>query len=111
MYFQTSSALQYLLRRKLRAFLTTIAIVIGVMVIFGMGILVPTFINALQQGLIAASGQVDVTVTHKTGEAYSVSTLNKLRTTAGITAIAGSLSRQINLPPNFYGRDSTVTSL
>ncbi len=25
----------------------------------------------------------------------------------GIAAIAGSLERVINLPPNFYGRDST----
>jgi putative ABC transport system permease protein len=111
MTFQINLALQYLTGRKLRAFLTTLAIVIGVMVIFGMGILLPTFTDALQKALISASGQVDVTITHKSGEAFSTSTLNKVRNTPGISAIGGSLSRQVNLPTNFYGRDSTVNSV
>ena len=33
------------------------------------------------------------------------------RTSAGISAVAGSISRPMNLPPNFYGRDSGVSSL
>jgi putative ABC transport system permease protein len=109
--FQVSLAARYLWGRKLRSFLTTLAIVIGVMVIFGMGILLPTMLDALQRSLVSLSGQVDVTVTHKTGEAFSVSVLNRLKTTEGISAIAGSLSRPMTLPPNFYGRDSTVTAL
>jgi putative ABC transport system permease protein len=52
-----------------------------------------------------------VTITHKTGEAFSTSVLNKLKPVEGIAAIAGSISRPINIPANFYGRDSTVTEL
>ena len=82
MSFQIHLALQYLTGRKLRAFLTTLAIVIGVMVIFGMGILLPTFTDALQKALISASGQVDVTITHKSGEAFSTSNSATGRTSA-----------------------------
>lgn len=111
MNFQLSLAARYLWGRKLRSFLTTLAIVIGVMVIFGMGILLPTFMNAFQKNLLAISGQVDVTITHKTGEAFSTRVLNQVKTVEGISALAGSISRPMNLPAHFYGRDSNVTGL
>jgi len=111
MNFQLTLAARYLAGRKLRTFLTTLAIVIGVMVIFGMGILLPTMTDAFNKSLLAASGQTDVMITHKTGESFSASTLNKVKTLDGIAVIAGSLERVINLPPNFYGKNSTVTAL
>jgi putative ABC transport system permease protein len=111
MNFQISLAARYLWGRKLRSFLTTLAIVMGVMVIFGMGVLLPTMQNAFEQSVLALSGQVDVTITHKTGEAFSTSVLNKVKNIEGISAISGSLSRAINLPANFYGRDSNITAL
>ena len=45
MAFQLSLAARYLLGRKLRSFLTTLAIVIGVMTIFGMGTVLPTMMH------------------------------------------------------------------
>src|SRR5512136_1150643 len=111
MNFQLTLAARYLAGRKLRTFLTTLAIVIGVMVIFGMGIYLPSFTDAFQTSLLSASGQTDVMITHKTGESFSASTLNKVRAIDGIAVIAGSLERVINLPPNFYGKNSTVTAL
>ena len=101
MNFELSLAARYLWGRKLRSFLTTLAIVIGVMVIFGMGILLPSMMEAFQQSVVALSGQVDVTITHKTGEAFSTSMLNKIKTVEGVSALAGSISRPMNLPPNF----------
>ncbi len=111
MNFQLSLAARYLWGRKLRSFLTTLAIVFGVMVIFGMGILMPTMMSAFQQSVLSLSGQVDVTITHKTGEGFSASTLNRIKTIDGISAIAGSISRPINMPTNFYGRDKNITGL
>ena len=111
MKFQLTLATKYMRGRKLRTFLTTLAIVIGVMVIFGTGIYMPSFTDAYQKSLLAASGQTDVMITHKTGEAFSVSTLNKIKRIDGIAVIAGSLERVINLPPNFYGKNSTVSAL
>ncbi|MGB8645479.1 MAG: FtsX-like permease family protein [Anaerolineae bacterium] len=111
MNFQFSLAARYLWGRKLRSFLTTLAIVIGVLVIFGMGILLPTMMEAFQKNLQSLSGQVDVTIMHQTGEAFSTGVLNKIKTVQGISAIAGSISRPMNIPLNFYGHDSTVTGL
>lgn len=111
MNLQLTLAARYLSGRKLRTFLTTLAIVIGVMVIFGMGIYLPSFMDAFQKSLLSASGQADVMITHKTGESFSATTLNRIKTVNGIAVIAGSIERVINLPPNFYGKSSTVTGL
>jgi putative ABC transport system permease protein len=111
MNFQLSLAARYLWGRKLRSFLTTLAIVFGVMVIFGMGILLPTMMDAFQKSVLAISGQVDVTIMHKTGEAFSTSVLNRVKTVEGLSGIAGSISRPMNIPANFYGRDANVTGL
>jgi putative ABC transport system permease protein len=111
MNFQLILATRYLWGRKLRTFLTTLAIVIGVMVIMGTGIYLPTFIDAFQKNLLAISGQADVTITHKTGESFSTSVLNKVKAIDGIRVIAGSIERVMNIPPHFYGRDSTVLGL
>ena len=111
MNFQLLLAARYLGGRKLRTFLTTLAIVIGVMVIFGMGIMLPTMNDAFNKSLLAASGQTDVMVTHKTGENFSATVLNQIKTINGIAVIGGSLERTINLPPDFYGKNSTVSAL
>src|SRR5574341_266778 len=111
MDFQLILAARYLWGRKLRSFLTTLAIVIGVMVIFGMGTLLPTVMDAMQKSILSLSGQVDVTITHKNGEAFSTSVLNRVKNVEGISAISSSISRPMNIPANFYGRDSTVTGL
>jgi putative ABC transport system permease protein len=88
---QLTLAARYLWGRKLRSFLTTLAVIFGVLVIFGMGILLPTMIEAFQSNLLAASGQVDVTITHKTNEAFSRTLLNRVKNVEGIRAITGSL--------------------
>lgn len=111
MNFQLSLVSKYLWGRKLRSFLTTLAIVIGVMVIFGMGILLPTMLQSFQASLSSISGQVDVTILHKTGEGFSVNNLRKVEKVEGVAAAAGSISRPMNIPANFYGRDSNVTAL
>ena len=111
MRFQVALATKYMRGRKLRTFLTTLAIIIGVMMIFGMGILLPTMSDAFNKSLLAASGQTDVMITHKTGETFSATVLNKIKGLDGIGAIGGSLERSVNLPPGFYGKDSTVSAL
>jgi putative ABC transport system permease protein len=111
MNLQISLAARYLLGRKLRSFLTTLAIVIGVMVIFGMGIMLPTMVNAFQKSLLSISGQVDMTITHKTGEGFSTSVLSRVKGMDGVAVAAGSISRAMNIPINFYGRGSTVSGL
>ncbi len=86
---QLSLATRYLWGRKLGTFLTTLAIVFGVWLIFAMNILMPTMLKAFQANLLAASGQVDVTITHKTGESFSRNLVNKVRTIQGGADLPG----------------------
>ncbi len=102
--FATTLAARELGQRKLRTFLTTLAITLGTLVIFSMNMLLPTLLQAFQSNLLAASGQVDVTVTLKTGETFSRTTLNAVRRVPGVSAVAGVLSRTANIPDKFYGK-------
>jgi len=108
---QLTLAARYLWGRKLRTSLTTLAIVIGALVIFGMNIMLPTMLQAFQANMLAASGQVDVTITHETGEAFSRTVLNRIRLMEGVRAASGSLRRTLNVPDGFFGRGVQVTAV
>ncbi|MBK9714613.1 MAG: ABC transporter permease [Kouleothrix sp.] len=101
---QVTLAARYLRGRKLRTALTTLAIVFGTLVIFGMNMILPTLLASFQSNMLAASGQVDVTITHKAGEAFPRSALSKVRSVPGVRVIAGSISRTVNIPTDYYGR-------
>src|SRR3990172_8847111 len=98
MNLQLTLALRYLAGRKLRTALTTLAIVFGVLLIFGMNTLLPAFIGAFQANAMALAGQVDATITNKTGEAFPESALDKVTAVEGVRAVSGTLERPINLP-------------
>ncbi len=110
MSIQLTLAARYLMGRKLRTVLTTLAVVFGVFVIFGMNILLPTLLDAFTNNIRAASKQVDVTITHNTGEAFALTQLRKVRAIAGVSTAAGSLNRTVNIPSNFFAR-SQVSAL
>ncbi len=63
-------AARYLAGRKLRTIFTTLAVIFGVFVLFGMNLILPAMIRSFQANLLAASNQVDATITHITGEAF-----------------------------------------
>lgn len=109
MNIQFILASRYLRGRKLRTALTTLAVVFGVLVIFMMNILVPTMMRAFQASMLAASDQVDMTISHRTGESFSPAVLEEVRSVSGIRAAYGSLARTINLPSNFYDNDPKKT--
>lgn len=101
MNLQFTLAMRYLGGRKLRTFLTTLAIVFGVLVIFGMNTILPTMSKAFQANMIAAAGQVDAAITHRTGEAFSPDILDTVKAVSGVRAVSGILERTVNLPPDY----------
>jgi putative ABC transport system permease protein len=105
MNLQFTLAMRYLGGRKLRTSLTTLAIVFGVLVTFGMNTILPTIARAFQANMIAAAGQVDATITHKTGEAFSPDILNKVSAVSGVRATSGVLERTVNLPADYLDHD------
>ncbi|MGB7873033.1 MAG: FtsX-like permease family protein [Anaerolineales bacterium] len=115
MNLQLTLAARYLAGRKLRTALTTLAIIFGVLLIFGMNTILPTMVAALQANVQGAEGEVDFTVANLSGEAFSEDVINRLQGIDGIRAMAPSLQRTINLPADFVDRDpshmDTVTAV
>jgi putative ABC transport system permease protein len=109
MNIQFTLASRYLRGRKLRTVLTTLAVVFGVWVIFMMNIIVPTMMRAFQASMLAASDQVDMTISHRTGESFSPAVVGEVKSVSGIRAAYGFLGRTVNLPANFYDNDPKKT--
>ena len=105
MNLQLTLAARYLSGRKLRTFLTTLAVVFGVLVIFGMNIIMPTMLTAVQANVQGASGVVDFSVTHISGEPFSENVVDNLQGVEGVRAYAASLTHPINIPADFFDHD------
>lgn len=105
MSIQLTLAKRYLAGRKLRTALTTLAIVFGVLVIFGMNSMLPAFVQAFQVNVQAASGQVDASITLKTGDAFDSSAVDKVAAIEGVRVVSGVLERTLNLPEDYYDHD------
>ncbi|MEJ5224426.1 MAG: FtsX-like permease family protein [Anaerolineales bacterium] len=105
MNIQLTLAYRYLSGRKLRTLLTTLAVVFGVLVIFGMNIILPTMIEALNANVMGASGLVDFSATHASGESFALGVADRLNGVDGVRAYSPSLSRVINIPANFVDND------
>jgi putative ABC transport system permease protein len=108
MSVQLTLALRYLSGRKLRTTLTTLAIVFGVLVIFGMNTLLPAFKRAFQVNILAAAGQVDATITLKISDAFDASVVGKVTAVQGVRAVSGFLNRTVNVPADYYDHDPAM---
>ncbi len=102
MGIQLTLAARYLAGRRLRAILTTLAVIFGVLVLFGMNIIVPTMMRAVQSTMMAASDQVDMTATLTSGESFATAAVEKVRAVSGVRAAQGILERPVNLPADFF---------
>jgi len=101
MNLQLTLAVRYLAGRKLRTALTTLAIVFGVVLIFGMNTVMPTLIAALQANVQGAEGQADFTITNVAGDSFPADVTSRLQDIDGIRAFTASLERAVNLPADF----------
>src|SRR5512139_1682847 len=91
--------------RPLSSFLTTLAVNFGVLVIFGMNILMPSMLSSFQATMLAVSNTVDLSVALRTGGGFSPDVLRQVQSTEGIAAAHGLLERPVNLPADFYDND------
>jgi putative ABC transport system permease protein len=91
-------ALRYLLGRKLRTVLTTLAVVFGVMVLLGVNVLLPSMVNAVQGTVLGASGAADLTVNSPTEETFGTDVLSEVQGVPGVTVAVPALRRNVNLP-------------
>ena len=105
MNLQFTLAARYLLGRKLRTTLTTLAIIFGVLLIFGMNTVLPTMLAALQANVQGAEGNVDFTIANVAGQPFPADVANRLRGLDGVRAVSASLNKTINLPADFVDKD------
>ena len=108
MNFQLTLALRYLAGRRLRTVLTTLAIVFGILIIFGMNSILPAFINSFTANAMAMEGQVDISITSKTNGAFPQDVLKMVKGVNGVTVAAGSLERPISLPADYYDQNPAI---
>jgi len=93
-------ALRYLGERKLRTALTTLAIVLGVMLIFGLNSWLPAMQAAFRNNLMAAANLTDLTVTAATRGTFGAGAVDTVAGTPGVARATGSLVRAVVLPPD-----------
>ena len=98
MKLRLALALRYLSGRPLRTTLTTLAVVLGVALFFGLSSFVPVFSQAIQRGALAAAGKADMTVTHVSGGAFELDRLAVVRAVPGVGVASPSLHRDVVLP-------------
>jgi putative ABC transport system permease protein len=111
MNLQFKLAWRYLTGRKLRTFLTTLAVVFGVMIVFGMNIILPSMLAAFEANALAAGNVVDVTITHKTSGTFPADVANQLNGIDGIRAYSPLLARTVNLPADYVDKNPGKTDI
>ncbi|MGB8251911.1 MAG: FtsX-like permease family protein [Anaerolineaceae bacterium] len=98
MNVQWKLAARYLWGRKLRTVLTTLAVVFGVTIIFGLNAILPTFLQAFTSTMQAGVGQVDLTVQTASGAPFPNSVVDEVSNTEGVAVVDGALYRTVILP-------------
>jgi putative ABC transport system permease protein len=98
MGFFFTLAWRYLWGRKLRTVLTTLSIIFGVMLLFGLNGMLPAMQEAFRHDLMSAANQVDLTISHATGGSFDQAVLATVGGAAGVERAGGVLMKDIVLP-------------
>ena len=91
-------AWRYLIGRPSRAVLTTLAITLGVALIFGLNGIMPGLIDVFNKTLFAAAGQVDLTVTSASGGYFDRGVTDEVAGVPGVAVATPSVRRSIAMP-------------
>lgn len=107
---QTSIALawRYLWGHKTRTFLTTLAIFFGVMVVYGLNAIMPAMMSAFRANAMAASGKVDLEITHVNGDQFELKLLDNLKTIPELSILSPVLVRTMALPADMTDGNPNV---
>lgn len=111
MNMQLTLAKRYLLGRKLRTLLTTLAVMFGVMVIFGLNGVLPAMKLAFRQNMLAAADQVDVAISSASRGTFDAAALDTVAATEGIARASGILRHNVTLPTGSAVTAVTVAGL
>lgn len=99
---QLRLAIRYLRGRRLRTALTTLAIVFGVMLLFGLNGILPAMMQSLQSSMVAATGKTDLVVTSKSTGVFPMTVVDAVSRTDGVAASTPILRVPVALQANKY---------
>jgi putative ABC transport system permease protein len=93
-------AWRYLMGRPGRMVLTTLAITLGVALIFGLNGIIPGLVDVFNRTLLGAAGQVDLSVTSQSGGTFDPGIAEKVGSVSGVAVATPSLRRSVGMPNN-----------
>ena len=102
-------AYRYLTGRKQRMVLTTLAVVFGVAVLFGMNAMLPGIITAFRHSMITAAGKVDLSISSKSNGPFNQSIMDTIQNAEGISVSTGILQRNVQIPESLGGTTDPIT--
>jgi putative ABC transport system permease protein len=98
MHLQLLLARRYLLGRRLRTVFSTLAVLLGVMIIFGMNGIVPAVRASFDETVRVAAHTVDLVISPSTNRTFPGSIADVVRTTPGVALAAAVLEQPLLLP-------------
>ncbi|MFZ1911229.1 MAG: ABC transporter permease, partial [Propionicimonas sp.] len=91
-------AWRYLRGRGARSLLTTLAVVFGVMLTFGLNGILPAMVDAFTHNLLSAAGKVDLTVTSAYNQPFDPDVVDRLAGVPQIDTVSPGVQRTAPLP-------------
>jgi putative ABC transport system permease protein len=91
-------AWRYLIGRPGRTVLTTLAITLGVALIFGLNGIMPGLADVFTQTLFASAGQVDLTVSSPSGGNFERTIADEVGHVTGVAVATPSLRKSVGMP-------------
>lgn len=98
MNVQLTLAWRYLRGRGLRSALTTLAVALGVMLVFGLGGIVPTMVETFTRSMMSASGKIDLTVTHRLAQPFPAEVVGRVARVPGVALATPEAEQAAPLP-------------
>ena len=90
-------AFRYLRGRGTRSLLTTLAVVFGVMLSFGLNGILPAMMDAFTHNLLAAAGKVDLTVTSAYNQPFRADVMDRLLAVPQVVSASPGVQRTVPL--------------
>ena len=109
MRIQFLLAWRYLWGRKQRMVLTTLAVVFGVTLLFGLNSMVPAMMEAFRHNMVTTAGKVDISISGESNNPFEQSVLSDLDGINGISQFTGILSKNVVLPESMGGSVNKLT--
>lgn len=91
-------AWRYLRGRGARSLLTTLAVILGVMLTFGLNGILPAMVDAFTRNLLVAAGKVDLTVTSAYNQPFKAEVVDRLLSVPQVASASPGATGTVPLP-------------